>query len=49
MLMNCQGSLIKFCFFFVFCFFFFGGGGGNLAMDKHFFQGGVEILLVASC
>ena len=30
-------------------FFFFLGGGGNLAMDKHPFQGGVEILLVASC
>ena len=36
-------------FFFVFVFVFFWGGGGNLAMDKHCFQGGVEILLVASC
>ena len=35
-----------FCFF---VFFFLWGGGGNLAMDKHCFQGGVEILLVASC
>ena len=35
-----------FCFF---VFFVFLGGGGNLAMDKHPFQGGVEILLVASC
>ena len=34
---------------FLFLFFFFGGGGGNLAMEKHPFQGGVEILLVASC
>ena len=35
---------------FFFCFFvFFFGGGGNLAMEKHPFQGGVEILLVASC
>ena len=36
-------------FFFLFCFVFFWGGGGNLAMEKHPFQGGVEILLVASC
>ena len=35
--------------FFCFFVFFFLGGGGNLAMDKHCFQGGVEILLVASC
>ena len=34
---------------FLFLFFFLGGGGGNLAMEKHPFQGGVEILLVASC
>ena len=26
-----------------------GGGGGNPAMDWHPIQGGVEILLVASC
>ena len=37
---------MKFVFLF-FCFFL--GGGGNLAMEKHPFQGGVEILLVASC
>ena len=36
-------------FFPFFFFFFFFLGGGNLAMDKHPFQGGVEILLVASC
>ena len=40
---------MKFFCFFVFLFFLGGGGGGNLAMDKHPFQGGVEILLVASC
>ena len=33
---------MKFFCFFLFCFFL--GGGGNLAMDKHCFQGGVEIL-----